>query len=250
MFTHLPSTPDEHPTSQIEFETIFGKMSFEHMKQEWAPMFEKMGIDLSAVTFHNDSVGDFVGPDGEPFDSSQVRSSMLWDEHFAHDGSVPSVALSHVWSDGLGNVTSNQLPACRLPFLQRMLWQCNYPMHLYPGNPMQEGLKGYIGYVQREGKHRSFVALWHALIPAFWIDTFGIPRDGVSSKRSAIRMMSRIYSEAEKALVLDGRCVGLAAGTRSPGNHVEVQPAEGSPLAYHHLGVDGATMYIARGTTG
>lgn len=231
MFTHLPSTPDEHPTSQIEFETIFSRMSFGHMKQEWARMLEKLGIDISAVTFHDDSAGHFVGPDGEPFDSSQVRNSMLWDqpleiEVFAHDGSVPYVALSHVWSDGLGNVTSNQLPACRLPFLQRMLWQCNYPMNLYPGNPMEDGPKGYVGYVRREGKLRSHVALRHAPIPAFWIDTFGIPRDDVGSKRSAIRMMSRTYSEAEKVLVLDGRCVGLAAGARSPGNHVEIRPAE------------------------
>lgn len=231
MFTHLPSTPQEQPTSQFEFETIFNRMSFQHAKQEWLRMFEQRGIDISAFSMHDDTAGHFVGPNGEPFDSSQVRNSMLWDvpleiEVFAHDWSVPYVALSHVWADGLGNVTSNELPACRLPFIQRMLWQCNYPMHLYPGNPMEDGPQGYIGYVAREGKFRSFSALRQAPIPAFWIDTFGIPRDDVGSKRSAIRMMSRTYSEAEKVLVLDGRCVGLAAGARTPGDHIEIRPAE------------------------
>lgn len=231
MFTHLPSDPEEDPISQFEFETILFRMGFQHSKQHNPRHLEKLGLDSSEDAFYDNSAGHFVLHNGEPFDSSQVRNSMLWDEPleievFAHDGSVPYVALSHVWADGLGNVTSNQLPACRLPFIQRMLWQCNYPMRLYPSIPKEEGVKGYVGYVGCENELESFIALRYQPIPAFWIDTFGIPREDASSKRSAIRMMSRTYSEAEKVLVLDGRCVGLGAGARSPGNHVEVRPAE------------------------
>lgn len=237
----------ELPTDQMEFETIFRRMKSQRIKQDVSRQHQEIrGRDLPPdfvlIPFHPiDHMPQLQNPYGLPFDTTKVQNSMLWDEPleievFPDDGSVPYVALSHVWADGLGNVTGNALPACRLPFLRRMLWQSNCPMRLYPGNPVKkEGHPsyGYVDYVfHAEGFDRAYADLMSQPIPAFWIDTFGIPRNHAgsrssSSKRAALGRMSQTFRDAAKVLVLDNSCVGLAAGAGSQsGNHIENRPVE------------------------
>lgn len=81
----------------------------------------------------------------------------------------PYVAISHVWSDGLGNPTRNTLPACQLRRIQT-----------------------YVDALYDESKRP---------IP-FWIDTICVPRER-AARNKAIRMMGQTYEGADKVLVLD-----------------------------------------------
>ena len=77
------------------------------------------------------------------------------------------VAISHVWSGGLGNPTKNSLPLCQLEKIR----QCVAEL------------------IQGEN-------------PLFWIDTLCVPRrkDG---KNLAISRMKRTYQDATRVLILD-----------------------------------------------
>lgn len=79
---------------------------------------------------------------------------------------VPFIAISHVWSHGLGNPTMNELPSCQLRFL------CDL--------------------VKRLGGEDAIL----------WIDALSIPIDP-EAKRIAISKLRRVYSEASKVLVID-----------------------------------------------
>ncbi|KAB2579002.1 hypothetical protein DBV05_g2483 [Lasiodiplodia theobromae] len=75
------------------------------------------------------------------------------------------VAISHVWSDGLGNERQNSLPLCQLRRLKR--------------------LAGQIG------------------CEIIWIDTLCVPAKDGSGKRKAITRMVEVYERAQAVLVLD-----------------------------------------------
>ena len=79
------------------------------------------------------------------------------------------VAISHVWSDGLGNPIDNSMPTCQLQLIQSLV------NGLYP-----------------EQEH---------FVP-FWIDTLCVPLDE-PGRSTAIKSMTRVYAEADKVLVLD-----------------------------------------------
>ncbi|RAH54487.1 hypothetical protein BO85DRAFT_500478 [Aspergillus piperis CBS 112811] len=85
---------------------------------------------------------------------------------------VPYVAISHVWSDGLGNTKANTLPRCQLEKIQQLV------------NALYQGVYG----------HRNEVP--------FWMDTLCVPLESIYRKK-AIRAMSEVYMRAEKVLVLD-----------------------------------------------
>ena len=88
------------------------------------------------------------------------------------------VAISHVWSDGLGNVKSNSLPQCQLLRLQNIISRLSGP-----STNAVEILAG--------ARHTSF-----------WIDTLCVPRSR-SLKKLALLQMKEVYSRAETVLVLD-----------------------------------------------
>jgi hypothetical protein len=90
------------------------------------------------------------------------------------DFSDSYVAISHVWSDGLGNVEKSALPRCQIKRLSKMI----------------RGLPGI----------SSNMVL-------FWIDTIGCPPDSageVKAQQLAISMMRETYQNAVAVLVLDG----------------------------------------------
>jgi hypothetical protein len=79
------------------------------------------------------------------------------------------VAISHVWSDGLGNHKRNSLPFCQMRRLQKLVDD------LYEPNDRP--------------------------VP-FWIDTICVPLEPLERK-AAIVGLKRTYEEADKVLVLD-----------------------------------------------
>lgn len=77
------------------------------------------------------------------------------------------IAISHVWSDGLGNPKGNALPKCQLIRL------CDYyRASNLPDKPV-------------------------------WIDTLCVPREPLENRRAAIKLMRDTYSAAEHVIVLD-----------------------------------------------
>ncbi|KAI9768163.1 MAG: hypothetical protein M1840_004993 [Geoglossum simile] len=82
---------------------------------------------------------------------------------------VRYVAISHVWSDGLGNNQRNSLPLCQMLRLQTLV------DNLYGSGDRP--------------------------VP-FWIDTICVPLEPVERK-AAIIALKRTYEEADKVLVLD-----------------------------------------------
>lgn len=95
---------------------------------------------------------------------------------FSFRRKTPYVAISHVWSDGLGNKRRNSLPQCRLVQLQNF---CN---GLYSDMPNDKPVP-------------------------FWIDTLCVPvgRDPaiLRLRKIAISMMASIFKQADKVLALD-----------------------------------------------
>lgn len=85
--------------------------------------------------------------------------------------SGPYVAISHVWSDGLGNAAANSLPSCQLLRLRSLT--------------MELGVE------------------FADDMPAFWIDSLLVPVKKGAEKRMALGRLSHYYREAAKVLVLD-----------------------------------------------
>lgn len=86
------------------------------------------------------------------------------------------VAISHVWSDRLGNLRENALPACQLRQIQDLV------NSLYPSRMSD--------------------------IP-FWIDTICVPREH-TTRGLAIQSMRHVYQRAEKVLVFDSSLKSLS----------------------------------------
>ncbi|KAJ9236796.1 hypothetical protein DTO212C5_238 [Paecilomyces variotii] len=83
------------------------------------------------------------------------------------------IAISHVWSDGLGNVERNALPRCQLLHLSSLIR--NLP-----------------------GKAADTVL--------FWLDTLCVPPDAADQKEAqdtALKMMRQVYENSTAVLVLD-----------------------------------------------
>ncbi len=90
------------------------------------------------------------------------------------------VAISHVWSDGIGNVTRNSLPACQIIFLRDCV----------------------SNLVLKEQPPPEWVCLW--------LDTLCVPLSPENMRKSALRLMRRTYKEASHVLVLDGDLMTLS----------------------------------------
>ena len=97
------------------------------------------------------------------------------------------VAISHVWSDGLGNPDENSLPKCQLQLLKKCLVNL-------------EGLGS-------DPCHRLL-----------WMDTICVPTTSDAGRAAAILAMRKTYEEAEAVLVLD---MGMLS-VKAPSNHEEI----------------------------
>lgn len=107
-----------------------------------------------------------------------------------HTGSGHYIALSHVWSHGLGNPVSNTLPTCQLRRLKAVATQ------------MKEE-----GGLTKE--------------PAIWVDTLCVPVDPryQSSRRKAISGIVDVFRNARQVVVLDA---DLEEASIETGDHSEL----------------------------
>jgi hypothetical protein len=91
------------------------------------------------------------------------------------------VAISHVWSDGLGNPKSNSLPKCQLRELRDNVASCLWEQGVKDGHRVQ-----------------------------LWIDTLCVPLDEPLRGR-AIELIKTTFENAIEVLVLDGHLKTLSA---------------------------------------
>ena len=127
-------------------------------------IIEKGDIPLISVAFAKDGTADV---------------SVLASRH-----TRAFVAISHVWSDGLGNPKTNSLPYCQLKRLHNMV---------------------------RAGNPRGARVL-------FWIDTLCVPVGNVYKpiRRMAVDSMASIYQDAKEVVVLDAEIKQVTnSGTKS-----------------------------------
>lgn len=101
------------------------------------------------------------------------------------DPSVSYVAISHVWSDGLGNTKRNDLPRCQLLRLSKMIR--NLPGH-------------------------------HSDILHFWVNTICVPPNAArleGAQLLALGLMPKTYEDATAVLVLDSWLLSTPCNGRS-----------------------------------
>ena len=94
------------------------------------------------------------------------------------------IAISHVWSGGLGNPNQNGLPECQV---RELIHRVHRLQRL---TSKRKGVRGHVGSEKEV---------------LFWMDTFCIPvgKAFKSARRIAIDSMALIYSGASAILVLD-----------------------------------------------
>jgi Heterokaryon incompatibility protein (HET) len=107
--------------------------------------------------------------------------------------SQPYVAISHVWSDGLGNTRANSLPQCQLQRLRNLVSQL--PPAITAAEPSHFDS---IQAVQRPSASGS-----SAHYAPIWIDTLCVPLER-EARKLALTMMKETYRRACTVLVLDG----------------------------------------------
>jgi hypothetical protein len=102
--------------------------------------------------------------------------------------SMAYVAISHVWSDGLGNPKGNSMPRCQI-------------------SRVQEAVN--VLYKNEIGENENTQPI------PFWIDTLCVPNGkGLENIRDeAIRTMKEIYLNADKVLVIDAEVAACSAST-------------------------------------
>lgn len=109
---------------------------------------------------------------------------------------IDYIALSHVWSDGLGNDDANQLLECQFDLVNSLLH--NFP-HLTPSPDVLGD---------------DSAGMWS---PYFWLDTLCVPRGNGSanSRRIACSKMAASYENAHSVLVLDDELMHWEKSGRS-----------------------------------
>ncbi|KAL6718132.1 hypothetical protein ACLMJK_004219 [Lecanora helva] len=100
---------------------------------------------------------------------SEPASTLPIGLHVVESG--PYIAISHVWSDGLGNPKANSLPTCQLLRLYKMA--IGLDVEFFGGNP------------------------------SLWIDSLLVPVGKGAEKKIALSSLCEYYRAAEKVLVLD-----------------------------------------------
>ncbi|GIJ81655.1 hypothetical protein Asppvi_000154 [Aspergillus pseudoviridinutans] len=110
------------------------------------------------------------------------------------------VAISHIWSDGMGNENDNALPECQLSRIQGLLDELDSTTR--PDEPRNRVFGPQVFSESRSPVDRSV---------GFWMDTLCILSDERSNEKpeykdirdSSISNMRNIYKGAHRALVLD-----------------------------------------------
>lgn len=135
------------------------------------------------------------------------------------------IAISHVWSDGLGNPRENSLPFCQLEYMYDLLvdyrWDSGF-------NQMETMGEMDIPYDDELTKRLLTVtsSVFKGILPvvkplvnnirefrgkplSIWIDTLCVPLNSKNHRKVAIERMERVYAQSAFTLVLDSELVAL-----------------------------------------
>ncbi|EPS37778.1 hypothetical protein H072_8462 [Dactylellina haptotyla CBS 200.50] len=107
-----------------------------------------------------------------------------------------AVALSHVWSDGLGNVSANSIPECQVRRLKGLVDK------LY-GEPE----KGSLSKLFKRNKQSKPVGMW--------LDTLCIPLEK-EYRKLAIKRMVDTYAKSDKVLMIDAEFTQISMADIPP----------------------------------
>lgn len=118
------------------------------------------------------------------------------------------VAVSHIWSDGLGNPEKNSLSQCVLTHLLHRL--DTMPRSF---NPSQFEVFGR----RIDWPRQSFLSSVSDAYPLFWMDALCVPVADMYKevRQLAINQMASIYAGAEQVLILDAELQNYQAGSAS-----------------------------------
>ena len=140
------------------------------------------------------------------------------------------IAISHVWSDGLGNPNQNSLPLCQLEFLYDLLVD-TYWDEVYMALETMGDKLDYDDDMEKriiEGMGRKFKAMvpgtkrlvtpmrnFRGKSLSTWIDTLCVPLEK-QYRKVAIAGMKYVYAKATFTLVLDAELSSLKYRACSP----------------------------------
>ncbi|KAK6500631.1 hypothetical protein TWF506_003399 [Arthrobotrys conoides] len=144
--------------------------------------------------------GEYQGMKVKP---QKVEQASIWRFHQGKSGiakSLDYIALSHVWSDGLGNPKANTLPRCQL---RRLAYYTNYTIK----DGRARGMKG--NFEKAFSKKHSFAkrsgTVWEQsgdFECAIWTDTLCVPLEH-EYRKLAIKTMNQVYRQARYVMILD-----------------------------------------------
>ncbi|KAB2569233.1 hypothetical protein DBV05_g12091 [Lasiodiplodia theobromae] len=100
------------------------------------------------------------------------------------DATTDYVAISHVWSDGLGNPQRNAMPRCQVEEISKLVAET---------------------FANEDSQRR---------VP-FWMDTLCCPTIPGKAKKMALTQMRNVYGQAERVLVLDAGLRSIERAGRS-----------------------------------
>ncbi|EPS37870.1 hypothetical protein H072_8463 [Dactylellina haptotyla CBS 200.50] len=132
------------------------------------------------------------------------EQASIWKRNQQKSGiakSLDYVALSHVWSDGLGNPFKNTLPKCQL---KRLAYYVNYTMN----DGKSRGVLSSFGKAFNLNKHqfsKRSGTVWEQesnFDISIWVDTMCVPLQK-EYRKLAIKNMNQVYRQARYVMILD-----------------------------------------------
>jgi hypothetical protein len=120
-------------------------------------------------------------------------------------------AISHVWSQGMGNENANELWECQLQFIRQVLDSDSSGAHVN-SSFKEDRIESVIKDAKSKNSHSEY-----SLSVPFWMDTLAIPvkdeavmeRTGLSPaditvrKKTAIRQIYHVFNSASRVFIID-----------------------------------------------
>lgn len=188
----------------------------------YGPDMPKLFKILTDATSATESAGfpilrlvSFIGDPNENGPVMRVRGVTVerWSLEPGRNVRKPHfTAISHVWSQGMGNEKSNKLQECQLEFILTNLLAAEAEVGGDTNTNHASRDKQYAEELFKQVLDREYhsddFASYH-LSPPFWMDTLAIPAshktqlDFKNLKARAIRQIYHIYNNATRVVVID-----------------------------------------------
>lgn len=181
--------------------------------------------NCNLVDIPREEIADIIKSGGIPLISLSLGENELDLEVVRCTPYITYTAISHVWSDGLGNPISNALPLCQLFRLRAMIFQTYFPEFspFYDDRTFLSRHNSRTSWsnwkLSRPGK--PYVATDRKRVH-FWMDTLCIPVSRGSQaaedrelKSRALKHITPIYAGAFNTLVLDRELQDISAPAAS-----------------------------------